>query len=86
MGHQTAKRLQALGLVNVNELQLYPLNDLEREFGGPTAQRLKNLALGVDDSPVTPTGAPQVDFHTPKPSNICVSLKNIYLLAILFWL
>ncbi|XP_070821179.1 DNA polymerase iota isoform X1 [Chaetodon trifascialis] len=59
VGHQTAKRLQALGLVSVKDLQLFPLNDLVREFGGPSAQRLKNLALGVDDSPVTPTGAPQ---------------------------
>ncbi|KAI3372612.1 hypothetical protein L3Q82_023091 [Scortum barcoo] len=59
VGHQTAKRLQALGLVTVKDLQVFPLNDLVREFGGPSAQRLKNLALGVDDSPVTPTGAPQ---------------------------
>uniref|UniRef100_A0A8P4GRW2 UmuC domain-containing protein n=2 Tax=Dicentrarchus labrax TaxID=13489 RepID=A0A8P4GRW2_DICLA len=59
VGHQTAKRLQALGLVSVKDLQLFPLNDLVREFGGPSAQRLKNLALGVDDSPVTPSGAPQ---------------------------
>lgn len=59
VGHQTAKRLQALGLVSVEDLQLVPLNDLVREFGAPTAQRLKNLSLGVDDSPVTPTGAPQ---------------------------
>ncbi|XP_032371403.1 DNA polymerase iota isoform X2 [Etheostoma spectabile] len=59
VGHQTAKRLQALGLVSVKDLQLFPLNDLMREFGVPTAQRLKNLALGVDDSPVVPSGAPQ---------------------------
>lgn len=59
VGHQTAKRLQALGLVSVEDLQLAPLNDLVREFGASTAQRLKNLSLGVDDSPVTPTGAPQ---------------------------
>ncbi|XP_036955092.1 DNA polymerase iota isoform X2 [Acanthopagrus latus] len=59
VGHQTAKRLQALGLASVKDLQLFPLNDLVREFGGPTAQRLRNLALGVDDTPVTPTGAPQ---------------------------
>ncbi|KAM9359855.1 DNA polymerase iota [Symphorus nematophorus] len=59
VGHQTAKRLQALGVASVKDLQLFPLNDLVKEFGGPSAQRLKNLALGVDDSPVTPTGAPQ---------------------------
>ncbi|XP_054867115.1 DNA polymerase iota isoform X1 [Amphiprion ocellaris] len=59
VGHQTAKRLQALGVVSIKDLQLFPLNDLVKEFGGPTAQRLKNLAVGVDDSPVTCTGAPQ---------------------------
>ncbi|XP_071402360.1 DNA polymerase iota [Centroberyx affinis] len=59
VGHQTSKRLQALGLVSVQDLQLFPLADLVTEFGGSSAQRLKNLALGIDDSPVTPTGAPQ---------------------------
>ncbi|XP_056233086.1 DNA polymerase iota isoform X1 [Seriola aureovittata] len=59
IGHQTAKRLQALGLVSIQDLQLFPLNDLVKEFGHPSAQRLKNLAVGIDDSPVTPTGAPQ---------------------------
>ncbi|XP_041642487.1 DNA polymerase iota isoform X2 [Cheilinus undulatus] len=59
VGHQTAKRLQALGLTSVKDLQLFSLNDLVREFGAPSAQKLKNLSLGVDDSPVTPTGAPQ---------------------------
>uniref|UniRef100_A0A3Q3GMU9 Polymerase (DNA directed) iota n=1 Tax=Labrus bergylta TaxID=56723 RepID=A0A3Q3GMU9_9LABR len=59
VGHQTAKRLQALGLVSVKDLQLFPLSDLVKEFGASSAQRLKNLSLGVDDSPVTPTGAPQ---------------------------
>lgn len=60
VGHQTAKRLQALGVVSVGDLQLCQLKELVKDFGGPTAQRLKNLACGIDDSPVTPTGAPQV--------------------------
>lgn len=60
VGHQTAKRLQALGVVTVNDLQLCQLSDLVKEFGGATAQRLKNLSHGIDDSPVTATGAPQV--------------------------
>ncbi|XP_056134753.1 DNA polymerase iota [Lampris incognitus] len=59
VGHQTQKRLQALGLVSVQDLQLFPLATLVREFGGPSAQRLQNLALGIDESPVTTTGAPQ---------------------------
>lgn len=60
MGYQTAKKLQALGLFTVKDLHHFPLNNLVREFGGSTAQRLKSLVLGVDNSPVTPTGAPQV--------------------------
>ncbi|XP_034451227.1 DNA polymerase iota isoform X2 [Hippoglossus hippoglossus] len=59
IGHQTAKRLQALGLVSIQDLQSFPLKDLVSEFGGPSAQRLKNLVIAVDDSPVTPTGPPQ---------------------------
>uniref|UniRef100_A0A667YA33 Polymerase (DNA directed) iota n=1 Tax=Myripristis murdjan TaxID=586833 RepID=A0A667YA33_9TELE len=59
VGHQTAKRLQALGVVSVQDLQLFPLADLVKEFGASSAQRLRNLALGRDDTPVTPTGAPQ---------------------------
>ncbi|XP_059908997.1 DNA polymerase iota-like isoform X2 [Gadus macrocephalus] len=59
VGHQTSKRLQALGLVTVQDLQLFPLAGLVKEFGVPTGQRLKNLSLGVDDSPVVPTGAPK---------------------------
>ena len=65
VGHQTSKRLQALGLVSVQDLQLFPLADLVKEFGAPTAQRLKNLSLGIDTSPVTPTGAPQVGADSP---------------------
>lgn len=60
VGYQTDKKFQALGLETVKDLQLFPLSDLVREFGGLTAQRFKNLAIGIDDSPVTPTGAPQV--------------------------
>ena len=60
MGHQTSKWLQALGLVTVQDLQLFPLAGLVKEYGVPTGQRLKNLSLGVDDSPVVPTGAPKV--------------------------
>ncbi|XP_051922878.1 DNA polymerase iota isoform X2 [Hippocampus zosterae] len=59
VGHQTAKRLQALGLVSVSDLQLFPLTALIIELGSPCAAHLKNLSLGVDDSPVNPTGAPQ---------------------------
>lgn len=62
VGHQTAKRLLQLGVVSVKELQLLPLSDLVKEFGGAVGQRLKKLSLGDDDSPVTPSGAPQVSW------------------------
>lgn len=62
MGHQTGKRLLQLGVVSVKELQLLPLSDLVKEFGGAVGQRLKKLSLGDDDSPVTPSGAPQVSW------------------------
>lgn len=59
IGHQTAKRLQALGVTSVQDLEHFPLDHLVTQFGDPSARRLKNLAIGVDDSTVNPTGAPQ---------------------------
>lgn len=59
IGHQTAKRLQALGVTNIKELELFPLEKLVIDFGESSARRLKSLAVGIDDSTVNPTGAPQ---------------------------
>lgn len=59
IGHQTAKRLQALGVTSVQDLERFPLDHLVTEFGDPSARRLKNLVTGVDDTTVNPTGAPQ---------------------------
>lgn len=59
IGHQTAKRLQALGMTSIKDLQLFPLDNLVGEFGESSARRLKSLAIGIDDSVVNPTGAPQ---------------------------
>lgn len=59
VGYKMSKRFQALGLVSVQDLQLYPLADLVREFGDTSAQRLQNLALGIDDTLVIPTGPPK---------------------------
>ncbi|KAL0979635.1 hypothetical protein UPYG_G00187560 [Umbra pygmaea] len=59
VGFQTAKKLQALGIVSVQDLQHFPLAALVRDFGASPAQRIQNLALGIDDTSVTPTGPPQ---------------------------
>lgn len=59
IGHQTAKRLQALGMTSIKDLQLVPLDNLVVQFGEPSARRLKSLAVGIDDSCVNPSGAPQ---------------------------
>lgn len=60
IGHSTGHRLKVLGLATVRDLQCFPSAELAREFGASTALRLQNLAQGIDNSPVTPAGPPQV--------------------------
>ncbi|XP_051981789.1 DNA polymerase iota isoform X1 [Xyrauchen texanus] len=59
IGYRTGEKLKALGLVSVQDLQLFPLPELVKEFGEVMAKRIQNLACGNDDSPVTPAGPPQ---------------------------
>ncbi|XP_076125675.1 DNA polymerase iota isoform X1 [Alosa pseudoharengus] len=59
IGHRTGQRLKALGLLTVRDLQCFPPAELAKEFGAASAQRLQNLAQGIDESPVTPAGPPQ---------------------------
>ncbi|KAF4074826.1 hypothetical protein AMELA_G00243390 [Ameiurus melas] len=59
IGHKTAERLKALGVLSVRDLQLFPLSKLVCEFGEANAKRMQSLACGVDLSPVTPAGPPQ---------------------------
>ncbi|XP_062984315.1 DNA polymerase iota isoform X2 [Elgaria multicarinata webbii] len=59
IGFKTAKRLVALGLGTVCDLQMCSAGILERELGVLAAQHIQKLSWGEDDSPVTPSGAPQ---------------------------
>ncbi|XP_006626709.1 DNA polymerase iota isoform X1 [Lepisosteus oculatus] len=59
VGYRTAQKLQALGLRSLEDLQLFPLTELEKEFGAATAKRIHSLSHGIDEAPVTPTGPPQ---------------------------
>ncbi|XP_071657865.1 DNA polymerase iota-like isoform X2 [Patagioenas fasciata] len=59
IGSKTAKRLEALGIKNVCDLQAFPSAALEAELGAAVAQRIQKLSYGEDESPVTPWGPPQ---------------------------
>lgn len=60
IGYKTAKRLETLGVRSVCDLQAFPSPVLEKELGASVAQRIQKLGYGEDDSPVTPSGRPQV--------------------------
>nr|KAF6358835.1 DNA polymerase iota [Pipistrellus kuhlii] len=59
IGYKTAKRLEALGISSVHDLQNVSSKILEKELGIPIAQRIQKLSFGEDNSPVTPSGPPQ---------------------------
>ncbi|KAF6303139.1 DNA polymerase iota [Rhinolophus ferrumequinum] len=59
IGYKTTKRLEALGVSSVHDLQTFPSKILEKELGISVAQRIQKLSFGEDNSPVTPSGLPQ---------------------------
>ncbi|XP_026974346.1 DNA polymerase iota isoform X2 [Sagmatias obliquidens] len=59
IGYKTTKRLEALGISSVRDLQTFSSKILERELGISVAQRIQKLSFGEDNSPVTPSGPPQ---------------------------
>lgn len=59
IGHKTTKRLEALGISSVCDLQTFSSKILEKELGISVAQRIQKLSFGEDNSPVTPSGPPQ---------------------------
>lgn len=60
IGYKTAKRLEVLGINSVHDLQTFSIKTLEKELGISVAQRIQKLSFGEDNSPVTPSGPPQV--------------------------
>uniref|UniRef100_A0A8C4L5K8 DNA polymerase iota n=1 Tax=Equus asinus asinus TaxID=83772 RepID=A0A8C4L5K8_EQUAS len=59
IGYKTAKRLEALGISSVRDLQTCSSKILEKELGISVAQRIQKLSFGEDDSPVVSSGPPQ---------------------------
>ncbi|XP_035946930.1 DNA polymerase iota isoform X1 [Halichoerus grypus] len=59
IGYKTAKRLEALGISSVLDLQTFSPKILEKELGISVAQRIQKFSFGEDNSPVTPSGPPQ---------------------------
>ncbi|XP_061874719.1 DNA polymerase iota isoform X2 [Colius striatus] len=68
IGYKTSKRLEALGVRNVCDLQAFPSAVLEKELSTSVAQRIQKLSYGEDDSPVTPSGPPQVQSFSDEDS------------------
>jgi len=52
VGKVTAKRLTSLGFLRVRDLRLAPTDLLVRELG-PAGRRLQQLAMGIDDTPLS---------------------------------
>ncbi|XP_057360172.1 DNA polymerase iota isoform X5 [Manis pentadactyla] len=59
IGYKTTKRLEALGISTMHDLQTFSSKILEKELGISIAQRIQKLSFGEDNSPVTPSGPPQ---------------------------
>ncbi|XP_012507258.1 PREDICTED: DNA polymerase iota isoform X2 [Propithecus coquereli] len=59
IGYKTTKRLEALGINSVHDLQTCSSKILEKELGSSVARRIQKLSFGEDNSPVTPSGPPQ---------------------------
>ncbi|XP_004683969.2 PREDICTED: DNA polymerase iota [Condylura cristata] len=59
IGFKTTKRLEALGINTVHDLQTFPSKVLEKELGISVAQRIQKLSFGEDHSPVMPSRPPQ---------------------------
>ena len=58
-GHSICKRLAEIGVETISDLRDLPLAILSK-MGATNATAMKNLCLGIDPSPVIPSGQPQV--------------------------
>ena len=59
IGHSSAKKLSNLGINSVTELQSFPVQILEAEFGKSFANTMRELCFGIDDSDVKPSDGPK---------------------------
>lgn len=59
IGYATSKVLEELGILTVQQLQNSAFKILTSKFDNETSQRLKDLSLGIDETPVKKSGRPQ---------------------------
>lgn len=59
VGTKTAETLISLNVKTVSDLQQVSLETLKKHFNSDMAIRLKNLSLGIDNSPIKQSGKPQ---------------------------
>ena len=60
IGHSSSKQLNEMGVVSVKELQDTELSEIKKIFGDAMATTIKQLSLGIDESPVVAFALPQV--------------------------
>jgi DNA polymerase IV len=85
IGDRIAVRLNKLGIYSFPDLRKTPIALLKQEFGNVEADFLKNIAFGLDESPVVPyTEVPEVksvgrNYCLPKNEyNKRIVLQNIF--------
>lgn len=85
IGERIALRLNKIGIYSLIDIRNIKIELLEEEFGKVYSQILKNIGMGIDDSPIVPyTEEPEVksigrNYCLPKNEyNKRVVLQNIY--------
>lgn len=59
IGHSMNKKLEALGIITIADLQTAAFSDLEKVFGLQAASTMRNSSFGIDKTPVSKTGPPK---------------------------
>ncbi|XP_041367544.1 DNA polymerase iota-like isoform X2 [Gigantopelta aegis] len=77
IGHATAKKLSSLGVHTLADLQNFPIEPLVAELGETMTMTIRQLASGIDDSPVVPFGLPQTLSDEDSFRN-CSSLSAVH--------
>lgn len=85
IGERIRERLENMGINSLSKLRNVPLNLLKSEFGNVEAEFLRNVSLGIDNSPVIPyTTVSTVksvgrNYCLPKnESDMRIVLQNVY--------
>lgn len=78
IGHSTGKQLKEMGIESVKDLQDAESVQLKNAFGEAAATTMKQLAIGIDETPVMPFSQPQTlsDEDSFKKCSSIVEVKR----------